>query len=100
MTSENYASGTWIVTAGNEDAFVDRWRAWLTTSSSGVEGFDGAHLLRSNDDVRRFVSYSRWSDAAARDAWKQTEGFTEGFQACRAFCDDFQGGDFTEVVDI
>ncbi len=60
----------------------------------------GAHLLRSNDDPRRFISYSEWSDARARDAWKQSEGCAAGFAACRAFCDDFQGGDFTEVVHI
>ena len=100
MTAENYASGRWFVKAGNEDAFIERWRAWLTTSSSGVEGFGGAHLLRSNDDQTRFVSYSEWSDAGARDAWKRSDGFAEGFAACRGFCDDFQGGDFTEVVHI
>ena len=100
MTSEHYASGMWLVAAGNEEAFVDRWREWLTTSSSGVEGFAGAHLLRSNDDPRRFVSFSWWNDAGARDAWKKSRGFDEGFAACRGFCDDFQGGDFTEVVQV
>jgi len=100
MTSEEYASGMWLVRAGMEDAFIDRWREWLTTSSSGIEGFGGARLLRSNDDPRRFVSRSDWSDAGARDAWKQNEGFSEGFAACRGFCDDFEGGDFTEVVRV
>jgi heme-degrading monooxygenase HmoA len=98
MTSEDYASGMWLVKAGSEDAFIERWREWLTTSSSGVDGFEGAHLLRSNDDPRRFVSYSGWRDVGARDAWKQSEAFGEGFAACRAYCDDFQGGDFTAVV--
>ena len=100
MTSQDHASGMWLVRAGDEDAFIERWREWLTTTSSGVEGFGGAHLLRSNDDPRRFVSYSEWSDARARDAWKQSARFSEGFAACRAFCDDFQGGDFTAVVQV
>src|ERR1051325_4333563 len=100
MASENYASGMWLLQAGSEDAFIDRWREWLTTSSAGVEGFGGAHLLRSNDSPNRFVSYSEWSDAGAREAWKQSPGFSEGSAECRAFCDDFQGGDFTEVVHI
>ena len=57
-------------------------------------------MLRSHDDPRRFISYSEWSDARARDAWKQSEGCAAGFAACRAIWDDFQGGDFTEVVHI
>ena len=100
MTEDNYASGMWRVKSGSEDAFIDRWREWLTTSSSGVEGFGGAHLLRSNDEPSRFISYSEWSDAGARDAWKRGERFSEGFAACRAMCDDFHGGDFTEAVRV
>jgi len=100
MMSGDYASGMWFVKAGSEDAFVERWRAWLTSSSAGIDGFGGAHLLRSTEHPNRFVSYSEWSDAAARDAWKQGTSFMSGFAECRAFCDDFQGGDFTEVVHI
>ena len=100
MASENYASGNWLVKSGDEDTFIDRWREWLTASSSGVDGFEGAHLLRSDDDKRRFVSYSEWRDTDARDEWHRSENFNEGFAACRALCDEFEGGDFTEVVHI
>jgi hypothetical protein len=55
-------------------------------------------LLRSNEHPNRFISYFGWNDAGARDAW--SVGFTDGFAQCRAFCDDFQGGDFTGVVHL
>jgi heme-degrading monooxygenase HmoA len=100
MTSGEYASGMWFVKPGNEDAFVERWRAWLTVSSAGIEGFGGAYLLRSDDHPNRFVSYSEWSDAGARDRWKQSSGFLDDFEECRAFCETFEGGDFTEIVHI
>jgi heme-degrading monooxygenase HmoA len=98
LMNEHCASGDWLVKSGREDEFVDRWREWLSTSSSGIAGFGSARLLRSSDDPRRFTSISEWNDAGSRDAWKQSAGFAEGFSACKALCDDFRGGDFTEVV--
>jgi hypothetical protein len=41
VMSGDYASGMWFVKAGSEDAFVERWRAWLTVSSAGIDGFEG-----------------------------------------------------------
>jgi hypothetical protein len=35
MTPEDYASGMWLVRAGNEDAFIDRWREWLNDELIG-----------------------------------------------------------------
>ena len=100
MSTEHCASGNWLVKPGSEDAFIDRWREWLSTSSSGVEGFVSARLLRSPEEPRRFVSISEWSDAGARDVWKERAGFIEGFTACRDLCEEFQGGDFNRVVDV
>jgi heme-degrading monooxygenase HmoA len=100
MASEHYASGDWLVRQGSEDEFIDKWRGWLSRSSSGVAGFGWARLLRSNDEPRRFTSFSAWDDAGARDAWKQSTDFAEGFSICRGLCDEFRGGDFTEVVQI
>jgi heme-degrading monooxygenase HmoA len=98
MASEHYASGNWLVKQGSEDAFIATWQDWLSASSSGVAGFGSARLLRSTEDPRRFVSFSEWDHAAARDAWKQSPSFAAGFAACRGLCDEFVGGDFTEVV--
>jgi hypothetical protein len=69
-------------------------------SEIGPGWWGGRAPAPQQDDPRRFISYSEWSDARARDAWKQSEGCAAGFAACRAFCDDFQGGDFTKVVHI
>jgi heme-degrading monooxygenase HmoA len=98
--ANEYASGDWLVKQGREDEFVATWRDWLSRSSSGIAGFNRARLLRSNDDPGRYTSFSEWSDAQARDAWKQSPDFAEGFSTCKGLCDEFRGGDFTEVVQI
>ena len=100
MESEHYASGDWLVRQGSEEEFIAKWRDWLSRSSSGTAGFGWARLLRSNDEPRRFTSFSAWDDAGARDAWKQSPDFAEGFSTCRGLCDEFRGGDFTVVVQI
>jgi heme-degrading monooxygenase HmoA len=91
---ETWASGDWMVKEGNEEAFVERWKAWLGWSSQNIEGFVSATLIRDTEDPRHFVSFSAWKDAASRDAWKSSPGFAEKFPAARELCDEFHGGDF------
>jgi heme-degrading monooxygenase HmoA len=77
-----------------------RWEEFLTWSRETVPGLHRAHLLRDAQDPGRFLSYSRWQDDAARDAWRSHPGFAERFRACRALCDDFSSGDYTLTSNI
>jgi heme-degrading monooxygenase HmoA len=98
MAREHFASGNWLVRAGEEEDFIERWRDWIGASTKSVAGFDSATLMRDASDLRHFVSYSIWSDAASRDQWKASPEFAKGFAGCRELCDEFQGGDFEAVV--
>ena len=93
-SAEHWASGNWMVKEGMEDEFIDAWKDWLGWSSQNIPGFVSATLIRDTQNLRHFVSFSPWKDAASRDAWKASSGFAEKFAAARSLCDDFQGGDF------
>ncbi|MBI4260696.1 MAG: antibiotic biosynthesis monooxygenase [Actinobacteria bacterium] len=100
MTREHYASGNWTVKAGREEEFISRWGDWLRKSSRDVDGFGSARLMRDVSDPRHFVSYSDWATPEARDTWKQSPEFAEGFSSCRELCDAFSGGDYTQIVGV
>ena len=97
MSERSWASGHWQVKAGKADEFIQQWKEWLTRSSENVAGFRHARLLRSAMNPDQFTSISEWADVASRDAWKANAGFQDGFQASKALCDDFVGGDYDEV---
>ena len=90
MAGQEYASGNWTVKTGSEEEFVARWIAFLSESTKTAEGFGTARLLRDSDDPRRFLSFSEWADAGARDARKSSPGFAKGLAACRELCDDLR----------
>jgi heme-degrading monooxygenase HmoA len=100
MAGEQYASGSWTVKAGSEDEFIVRWRAFLTESTKTAEGFGTARLLRDSDDPRHFLSFSEWTDAEVRDAWKSSPEFAKGLAACRELCDEFVGSDYSQAASV
>jgi heme-degrading monooxygenase HmoA len=100
VDGSNWASGRWQVQAGKEGEFIERWQAWLSSTSSTVPGFRMARLLRSDDDPAIFTSISEWADPASLQAWKGSPGFQEGLRSARELCDSFVGGDFGVAVAI
>jgi heme-degrading monooxygenase HmoA len=98
MSERSWASGHWQVREGKAEEFIQQWKEWLTRSSESISGFQYARLLRSTMDPHAFTSISEWSDVASRDAWKTSPGFRNGFEASKALCDDFVGGDYDEVA--
>jgi heme-degrading monooxygenase HmoA len=98
MAREHYASGNWVVRAGDEADFIERWRDWIGTSTKSIPGFASATLMRHITNPRHFVSFSAWDDPTSRDVWKTSPAFAKGFAGCRELCEDFEGGDFETVV--
>ena len=93
-TSQKWASGLWLVRAGSEDEFVERWKAWLSWTSENAPGFRSATLIRSEDDGRRFESFSDWNDASSRAQWEASDGFRERMAPVRELCEEAQAGNF------
>jgi heme-degrading monooxygenase HmoA len=98
--ADHYASGTWQVTPGCEEQFVQRWTEFLTWSQGTFPTMVEAHLLRDHQSPGHFVSFAEWTNAADRAAWKQSPQFAERFMACRALCDAMSGSDYDQVVVI
>ena len=95
-----FASGNWHVMQGREDEFIERWTVFLRWTRSTQPALIEARLIRNEGDPGHYISFAQWADAPARNAWKNSEGFMERFSACRALCDDFQGGDYQRIVTV
>jgi quinol monooxygenase YgiN len=98
--AENYASGTWHVTAGREQEFVERWTEFLQWTRKDHQAMLTATLLRDEKVPGHYVSIAEWADAASRDAWKNSAEFASHFGACRALCDHMTGSDYAREVTI
>jgi heme-degrading monooxygenase HmoA len=97
---DSYASGNWVVKEGNEDQFLSRWTEFLNWTRGNAQRFQEANLLRDRSDPRHFVSFARWEDDAAQEAWRALPEFPEKLGACRELCDEFRGGAFTGAVSV
>jgi heme-degrading monooxygenase HmoA len=98
--TEPFASGSWYVMQGKENEFVDRWTEFLTWTRKTQPALVEASLIRDEHDARHFISFARWQDAGARNAWKESPEFMERFTACRSLCEDFQASDYGRLVAI
>jgi heme-degrading monooxygenase HmoA len=70
----------------------------VVRSSGRRSAAPSARLLRALNTPQHFTSISEWETAAARDAWKSSPEFSEGFAGSKALCDEFVGGDYDEVI--
>jgi heme-degrading monooxygenase HmoA len=94
-----YASGSWRPKAGEEDAFVAAWTEfarWIST----MDGVDTPHLLRDANDPGHYMSYSRWRDADAMNAWRNNPEFPERMGRVRAHVDEFTPSDYELVAEV
>jgi heme-degrading monooxygenase HmoA len=94
MDENKWASGRWQVKEGKVEAFLERWKSWIGSSSQNITGFRSATLLRAEGDPLRFTSISVWDDDASLKAWKATPGFRQDLESVKELCDEFLGGDY------
>ena len=97
--TETYSSGTWMVKAGEEGAFVDAWRDFVTWASE-LPGSGTFRLVRDVEQPNHFMSFAPWESAEAQDAWKALPEFPERIGRVRAHCDDFHPSVFGLVTTV
>jgi len=74
VAREPYTHTTWVVKAGLEDAFIERWLEWVEWSRS--EGFRARPLLlRDLDHPQTFVSLGVWESVDAVRHWRGSAGY-------------------------
>lgn len=98
--ADSYASGNWFVKQGEEDTFLKRWREFLEWTRDNAPGFSRATLIRDAANPHHFISFAEWDDDSSQNAWRSLPEFTAKLGACRALCDDFQGGSFHRAISI
>jgi heme-degrading monooxygenase HmoA len=89
-----WTTGSWRVTSGKADEFVDRWMEFLRWTKEANDGFLSAQLLRDLNDPDHFVSFASWRDVDSLNGWGHQPGFAEHFGSCRALCTDAYGGNY------
>jgi heme-degrading monooxygenase HmoA len=95
--TETYSHGTWVVKSGEEDAFVEAWRQFVTWAST-MDGSGTFRLVRDVDRPGHFMSFAPWETFEAQNAWKQLPEFRERIGRVRAHCEDFEPSVFELVT--
>jgi quinol monooxygenase YgiN len=92
------SSGLFRVREGEVDRFLERWGALITWSREHHPGMGKATLSRSDADPLRFVSFAEWEAAELRERWRADPGYSTRSSACRGLCDEYQAGDYHQVL--
>lgn len=87
--TETYTSGCWVVKEGEEDAFVEEWKAFVAWASA-MPGSGTFRLVRDLDDPRKYLSFAPWESFDAQNDWKELPEFRERLMRVRSHCEDFQ----------
>ncbi len=95
-----YMSGNWVVKAGSEAEFVDRWSSFASWTDADVEGLHWAILLKDGDDGRHYISLSEWESPEHAAAWRANPKFAELLGACRELCDDFSSSGYSLAASV
>ena len=86
---QSYSSGEWLVRAGSEEDFVDRWNAFIEWTADNAAGAESFVLVRSTEEPRRFLSLGAWESQEAQDAWREMPRMQELLGRCRQLCEEF-----------
>jgi quinol monooxygenase YgiN len=95
MTGQSYSSGEWLVRAGSEEEFIERWTAFIEWSLDNAEGAESFVLVRSMEDPRKFHSLGAWESQQAQEAWREMPRMQVMLGHCRALCDEFDTHRYT-----
>ena len=89
MTGRSYSSGEWLVRAGSEEEFIERWNSFIEWTLNEAPGAVSFVLVRSTEEPRRFLSLGAWESQAAQEAWREMPQMQVMLGHCRALCDQF-----------
>jgi heme-degrading monooxygenase HmoA len=86
----SYSSGEWLVRAGSEDEFIERWNTFIEWSLNNAPGAVSFVLVSSNEEPRKFLSLGAWESQDAQEAWRRMPRMQELLGQCRALCEEFE----------
>ena len=97
--TETYTNGTWIVRAGEDDAFVQEWTEFVTWASD-MPGSGTFRLVRDVERPERYMSFAPWESFEAQKTWKDLPEFRERIGRVRSHCEDFTPFVFELVTQV
>jgi heme-degrading monooxygenase HmoA len=97
--TETYSSGVWTVKSGEEDAFVEDWKAFVTWAAE-MPGSGTFRLVRDVDQPNRFLSVGSWDGMDSQNAWVGHPEFAERLGRVRAHCDDFKSTSYELSAEV
>jgi heme-degrading monooxygenase HmoA len=95
---EVYTTGSWRPFAGQEEAFLEEWKAFMDWACS-LPGAGHAVLARDLRDPERFVSVAVWDSLEAVQTWKVSLEFKPRMSRVQAHVDKFAPTEL-EVVSV
>lgn len=97
--TETYTSGRWAVRTGEEDAFAEEWKAFVTWAS-GMPGSGTFRLVREVERPSEYVSLGAWENLEAQAAWREHPEFAERLGRVRSHCEEFQPATYELVTQV
>jgi heme-degrading monooxygenase HmoA len=94
-TGQSYSSGEWLVRAGSEEEFIERWTTFIEWTLNDAPGAESFVLVRSMEDPRKFLSLGAWESQQAQEAWREMPQMQVMLGQCRALCDEFDTRRYT-----
>jgi quinol monooxygenase YgiN len=94
-TGQSYSSGEWLVRAGSEEEFIERWTTFIEWTLNDAPGAGSFVLVRSMEDSRKFLSLGAWESQQAQEAWREMPQMQVMLGQCRALCDEYDTHRYT-----
>jgi heme-degrading monooxygenase HmoA len=99
-TGQSYSSGEWLVQAGSEEDFIERWNTFIEWSVNNAPGAESFVLVRSTENPRKFLSLGARENQEAQDAWRETPQMQELLGQCRELCENFEFHPYTLAASL
>jgi len=91
----SYSSGEWLVRAGSEEEFIERWNTFTEWSLNNAPGAVSFVLVRSNEEPGKFLSLGTWESQEAQEAWRRMPRMQELLDRCLELCEEFESHLYT-----
>lgn len=92
---QSYSSGNWLVRAGSEEDFIERWTVLAEWLLNNVPGTESSVLLRNTGAPQRFLSLGVWENQEAWEGLAEIPEFAELNGRCRELCEEFEVHTYT-----
>ena len=100
MEETYYTHALWKVKPGNEEAFIEAWRALGTAFGQLPNAPRKGTLIQSLADPTIFYSFGPWDSLDDIEAMRRDPGARQAIRRIIELCDEATPGDYRVVAEI